>query len=177
MCINTTRLCIQRHHMGIRNMKIIKSCLSFHSISRRLNPVRSWTNSVHVDFHGLSAARSGPAGADIGMTSSCLYLLSSHPSGMIINYTWQQAAWYISYCNLLGLTVLSPLGCSQVTWPALVQGEEGLGYQSVTHLSEWLVVWSLAFRWSKSRSRATLTKPLMLFVLVQQLWVEHLSID
>lgn len=118
----------QKHHTLMENRKkeITKSCFNFLNNLRRSSPIQSWANSVHVDFREREEL---PAAGQVRPSRSrCRYdqflpipALQS-PLGCDTNDTWQQAAWYISYCDLIGVTVLCPLGWLCVAVPGSVCG-------------------------------------------------------
>lgn len=146
-------------------------------------------NSVCVDFSGreeLSAAcQIRPSRSKYRYDQFLPIPALQSPLWYDINYTWQQAAWYISYCNLLGLTELSPLACFACLIPSYVvspnlwkqrnwfwesYSREGVAGDVKSRTN-------FAFQWSQSCFGAPLSKSLMLFVLVQLLGEGKLSID
>lgn len=155
---------------------------------RRSSPIQSWANPAHVDFSEREqlpgAGQVRPSRRSVGTSSSCPRCWAVTP------LEWHRGhltapAWHIPYCHRRGVTVLCPLallGCARLcVCLALAWGGKGPHWGNRTQVSEWLWMWgqrpNLAFQRSQSCFRATLTKSLMLFVLVQLLWSEHLSID
>ena len=89
MSINTVRVCIHRDITRWRKTLKAKSSncvypsVVFWGGPILLGPEQTpFTLASKGGKRSQQLARSGPAGASMGMTSSCLYLLSSHPSGM-----------------------------------------------------------------------------------------------